>query len=282
MKKIRFLLYAFVLGVVVVSCNTQKETQKEYNVSVYNENMSCSNDYSESTLVFSAIKNSFSKALTDSVNNWILKCLADSPLFYEEVFESWDSIREFKGDKDSLLEVARYYTESKLIKNPTQDMIDWLQGRKYFCFDSITIYPNNGLTSVIFFEQTFTGGAHPNAVTWNATFDNETGHIYDVMEIIRDTIELKKMIQQGLKKYFKVSTEEDMSYFHPVTVDFLTDIESLPLPYQAPYFMEDKLVIQYQQYEIAPYSAGAPQVIIPLKDCKKILRKDILKKLQIK
>lgn len=278
MKKIRFLLYAFVLGVVVVSCNTQKE----YNVSVYNEKMSCSNDYSESTLVFSAIKNSSSKALTDSVNHWILKYLADSPLYYEEVFESWDSIREFKGNKDSLLEAARYYTESKLLKE--DDRNEWHQEAniKYFCFDSITIYQNKGLTSVIFFEQTFTGGAHPNAVTLNATFDNETGHIYDVMEIISDTIELKKMIQQGLKKYFKVSTEEDMRYFHPLTVDRLTDIESLPLPQASPYFMEDKLVIQYQRYEIAPYSAGAPQAIIPLKDCKKILKKNILKKLQIK
>lgn len=280
MKKIRFLLYAFVLGVVVVSCNTQKETQKEYNVSVYNENMSCSNDYSESTLVFSAIKNSFSKALTDSVNNWILKCLADSPLFYEEVFESWDSIREFKGDKDSLLEVARYYTESKLIKNPTQDMIDWLQGRKYFCFDSITIYPNKGLTSVIFFEHTWTGGAHPNSNERCATFDNKTGHIYDLMEIIRDTIGLKKMIVQGLKKHYKVSTDEDLRNHVPLD---LTDVENIPLPYyNLPYFMKDKLVIQYGQEEIAVYMEGRPQAIIPLKDCKKILRKDILKKIQIK
>lgn len=282
MKKIRFLLYAFVLGAIVVSCNTQKGTQEEYNVSVYNEKMSCSNDYSESTLIFSTIKNSSSKALTDSVNNWTLKCLADSPLFYEEVFESWDSIREFKGNKDSLLEAARYYTESKLLKE--DDRNEWHQEAniKYFCFDSITIYPNKGLTSVIFFEQTFTGGAHPNALIFNATFDNETGHIYDFMEIISDTIELKKLIQQGLKKYLKVSTEEDMRYFNPVTVDLLTDVESLPLPQALPYFIEDELVIQYQSYEIAPYGAGRPQAIIPLKDCKKILREDILKKLQIK
>lgn len=277
MKKIRFLLCAFVLGAIVVSCNTQKDTQKEYNVSVYNEKMSCSNDYSESTLIFSAIKNSSSKALTDSVNNWILKCLADSLLFYEEVFESWDSIREFKGNKDSLLEAARYYTESKLLKE--DDRNEWHQEAniKYFCFDSITIYPNKGLTSVIFFEQTFTGGAHPNALTFNATFDNETGHIYDFMEIISDTIELKKMIIQGLKKHYKVSTEEELRGYTP-----FSNVDYIPLPQASPYFMEDKLVIQYQQYEIAPYSAGAPQAIIPLKDCEKILNPEILKKVQSK
>lgn len=277
MKKIRFLLCAFVSGAIVVSCNTQKDTQEGYNVSVYNEQMSCSNDYSESTLIFSAIKNSSSKALTDSVNNWIFKCLADSPLFYEEVFESWDSIREFKGNKDSLLEAARYYTESKLLKE--DDRHEWAQEAniKYFCFDSITIYPNKGLTSVIFFEQTFTGGAHPNALTFNATFDNETGHIYDFMEIISDTIELKKMIIQGLKKHYKVNTEEELRGYIP-----FSNVDNIPLPQALPYFIEDELIIKYQFYEIAPHGAGAPQAIIPLKDCEKILNPEILKKVQSK
>lgn len=275
MKKIRFILYAFILGVVVVSCKNQEEVTTI--VSNYNERINLSNDYSESILVFSAIDSSSSKALKDSVNNWIFKFLSDSPLFYEEALESWNGIRKFTGNKDDLKAMARYYTESKLIKNPTQDMIDWLQGRKYFCFDSITIYPNKGLTSVMFFEHTWTGGAHPNAFIRNATFDNETGHIYDLMEIINDTIELKKMIIQGIKKYFAVGTDEELK-----EMLLMATVDNFPLPQQLPYFMEDKLVIQYQPYEIAPYGAGVPQAIIPLKDCEKILREDILKKLQIK
>lgn len=268
MKKIRFILYAFVLAILIVSCN-----KKEDNVYVFcNEKISYSNDYSESTLIFRAIESCPSKALKDSVNNWIFKNLAYSP--YEE-----GSVEKFEGNKDSLSQIAHYYAKTKLAKNLSKEEKDWLQRMefKYYWFDSITIYPNKGLTSVVLYEEAFMGGAHPNHIELNATFDNETGHIYDLMEITNDTIELKKMIVKGLKKYFEVSTNEELQEMF-----IMARVNNIPLPQQLPYFMEDKLVIQYQSYEIAPYSAGNPQAIIPLKDCEKILKPEILKKLQSK
>lgn len=267
MKKIRFILYAFILGIVIVSCNRKEDNT----FSIYNERITLSNEYSESTLVFNAIKNSPFKALKDSVNNWILENLTYSPYIEE------GSVRKFEGNRDSLSQMAHYYTETKLAKNLSKEDKDFLQEMKfkYFCFDSIIIYHNKGLTSVVLFEETFMGGAHPNHTESIATFDNETGHIYDLMEIINDTIELKKMIIDGLKKYFEVNTNEELQEMF-----LMARVDNIPLPELLPYFMEDKLVVQYNPYEIAPYAAGSPQAIISLKDCEKILKPEILKKLQ--
>lgn len=264
MKKIRFILYAFILGIFFVSCN-----KKEDNIfAIYNERISLSNDYSESTLVFNAIKSSPFKELKDSVNNWIVENLAEE-----------ENVGKFKGNKDSLSQIAHYYAKTKLAENLSKEEKDFLQEMnfKYFCFDSITIYPNKGLTSVLLFTETFMGGAHPNAFIRNATFDNETGHIYDLMEIINDTIELKKMIIQGIKKYFAVGADEELK-----EMLLMATVDNFPLPQQLPYFTDYELVIQYQSYEIAPYSEGNPYAVIPLEDCEKILRPEILKKVQSK
>ncbi len=275
MKKIKFLLFVALLGSVALACNKKDITNETHsNIKLYNQRVIMSNDFSESTLVFSAIKSCASNNLKDSVNTWINHVLSSMP-----ANDVGDGVDLFAGSIDSLRQMANYYVKIRLVEDLDKEEVDFLKKLKikYYDFDSVKIYHNDGLTSVIVYSESFRGGAHPNHEEQSAVFDNQTGHSYNCADIFKDTLLLKKAIVQGLKQYFKVSSNKDLQQMLFEDVQ----LSNIPLPNNIPYFSDKDLVITYKDYEIAPYAAGSPKIFIPFKDCKKILNEDIFEKLKV-
>lgn len=104
----------------------------------------------------------------------------------------------------------------------------------------------------------YEGGAHGMGGSYGTTFLCSDGTIFD-----KDCFTSYKPMQQlfidGLKRYFKVKTDKEL-------LDCLISIDNvnkIAPPGRRPWVDEDGVVFSYSPYEIAPYSAGAPNFTIP-------------------
>ena len=111
------------------------------------------------------------------------------------------------------------------------------------------------------------GGAHPTATEKGATFRKKDGRRvgWDIIAG-HDAYNFQQLLKKHLKEYFNAGTDEEL-------VDMLADIDpdNIPLPHTPPYFLEDGIVMIYQQYEIAPYAAGMPNALFTYDELKPML-----------
>lgn len=113
----------------------------------------------------------------------------------------------------------------------------------------------------------YTGGLHGIGFDEGHTFSKISGKCfgYDMMKDI-DTPAFKRLIKEGLKKYFssedekKILSDEDLK---EELVSFDGSIDELPLPDSEPYMTEKGVTFIYQPYEISYYAAGKPKFTIP-------------------
>lgn len=113
------------------------------------------------------------------------------------------------------------------------------------------LYESKHYTTLYHKGYEFWGGAHGSSVFFGQTFRKKDGRRIGWEVFHKD---MNNLIRAGLKQYFEVSTDEDLK-------DCLIDIEYLellPLPICPPLFTKEGIMFVYQQYEIAPYSAGMP------------------------
>jgi len=115
----------------------------------------------------------------------------------------------------------------------------------------------------------YLGGAHPFTYTSAATFRKSDGRRFG-NEIFNEKFNevSQELIKDGLKKYFEVKTDEELRSSLLNTTNYCI----LPMPQNPPYFTKDGIVLSYGQYEIAPYAAGMPSVVIPYDEAKTLLK----------
>lgn len=113
----------------------------------------------------------------------------------------------------------------------------------------------------------FLGGAHGDHSFSGATFRKSDGrHFgYDMLRNT-DSDAFRKLIKEGLIKYFNTETTEPVKTDEQLKNCLLVedDVNYLPLPRTAPYLTQEGMVFTYQTYEIAPYAAGMPSFTVPL------------------
>lgn len=112
-------------------------------------------------------------------------------------------------------------------------------------------------SSVVFSEYWYTGGAHPSAYTRSWTWDNETKRILSLSDVFGPNA-LELVSEASRKQLLEddwTSTDDEW---------FLEGTEAIDENYQAWWIDGDTLYVQFQQYQIAAYAAGAPTVEIPI------------------
>lgn len=121
----------------------------------------------------------------------------------------------------------------------------------------------------------YQGGAHGGYVLTGTTFYKADGHRL-TWDSFKDTSSkaFQKILKEGLYDYFgeysdKPMTDEELKD-NLIAVD---DINKIPRPQFAPYFVPRGMVFTYQQYEIAAYAAGLPSFIVPYKKISTFLKK---------
>jgi len=119
----------------------------------------------------------------------------------------------------------------------------------------------------------YEGGAHGMSVFDAATFTLADGKQwgYDMFASGKKE-DLRRMVVDAIaKQYFKTDDASAMAN------DLLVPVDQVKLPACAPYVTADGVAFTYQQYEIAPYSAGMPTCVLSLFDVHDLLNPDFAK-----
>lgn len=195
------------------------------------------------------------ETLVKNVKKWIGTQLAYSPMIHSEnpVLQPYDTITDGNmlvktvGDKvigDSKADIAEIGDEFTAGYEFYWNIYDAYQTDRYVTYLSVSY--------------AYMGGAHGGSSVAGAVFAKADGRRYgwDMFKS-GSKAELTAIVKEGLMKdYFNVSTEQEFRDC------LLVDADTLPLPSAAPYFTADGVEFTYQQYEIAPYSAGMPSVSV--------------------
>jgi hypothetical protein len=115
---------------------------------------------------------------------------------------------------------------------------------------------NEKVLSLALNHYEFTGGAHGNFFAMGYTFDLNTGDLLTLDKIIRQGSlpDITKICEQRILEMFEAESLSDAGMFEDY-IDLTTD--------QDFFLLSDALVFQFDPYEIAPYSMGNIEVVIP-------------------
>jgi len=113
----------------------------------------------------------------------------------------------------------------------------------------------------------YRGGAHGMHYVFGTTFDKQTGRSIDQSILTNtDSPEFKSMLQQKLLKYF---TDNDGDENASLDEYLLVSPEHVPIGNVS--LTANGVVIMYQPYEIAPYAAGLPEVVLTFEQVRPFL-----------
>ncbi|MDP0488052.1 MAG: DUF4163 domain-containing protein [Fusobacterium sp. JB020] len=183
-------------------------------------------------------------------------------------------------DKDFSKENAKFKKMIEEGKNDLQEElkeIEYLQDNmnssiKYEEKISYETYENDfGLTSILLNNYYYQGGAHglTNIVSYN--YSNKTGKEIKVNDILTEEGKayIENRILENIREDFKKSDNDDTKVFY-----FQDSLESdgVRLKNANIYFKEDKLIVKYPHYTLAPYSTGMPEFIFSKEELEEYLK----------
>lgn len=134
------------------------------------------------------------------------------------------------------------------------------------------VYHTDSLTTYLFKNYQYEGGAHGISLASSRTFVNSSGIALTADEIFLPESKnaVIAMVKDALwSQYFKEIADEWSRTFGEM---LLINPDSLNYPTLPPYFMKDGITFTYQQYEIAPYAAGMPSCVLPYNAVRHLLR----------
>ncbi|MFO1444369.1 DUF3298 and DUF4163 domain-containing protein [Bacillus sp. Bva_UNVM-123] len=117
-------------------------------------------------------------------------------------------------------------------------------------------YNQNNLLSILFFDYEYTGGAHGMTAATSYNFDANTGNEISLTKVVENNNAVTKV-----KKFAKIDL---LNQGNKLGMTYVSDPASITINDNRPFYFYDKgIVLKFQQYEVAPYAAGMPEVIIP-------------------
>lgn len=117
--------------------------------------------------------------------------------------------------------------------------------------------PGKGTTTIIFNIETYTGGAHGNLAVKTMTYDRTGSRIYLGSIFKPESSYIKKLSEISRKKLVeKIGTEGN--WIDDGTEPISSNFESIYIT------IDNKLVIIFQPYQVAPWSAGLLEIEINL------------------
>lgn len=217
--------------------------------------------------------------LADSVRAWLAQTVAHS--CYPS-YEEGDDVARFSGDVRDGQALVNFYAKqgmermkAEVKESETEGYVmpGMNNGLKVEC-----LCQNERYTTMLTSYDVYLGGAHGGYMLSGATFRNADGHVmgWDLVDMSKKA-QLIDLIYNGLKPYFEVGPDDKIEDMLQLMDDESTpedESKQLPLPATPPFFTADGVEFIYQQYEIAPYAAGLPLVVIPYEQIRELLSAD--------
>lgn len=148
-------------------------------------------------------------------------------------------------------------TPDALMKKVMKDKKDIAPGRggESLSEEIKVAYANNNIVTFEDEGYMYMGGAHGASWTGGETFLVADGQVFDESMLPSFSV-MKPYILSGLAQYFGVSAKD-------LGEELMGSVDSLDYP-GVFYIKDNGLNFVYQQYEIAPYSAGIPTAVVPI------------------
>ena len=173
--------------------------------------------------------------------------------------------REMPSDSDPVKALARAWALTAAANNNRSyinNQTDLEQSGKKEVYTKIEIrkhYENSDYITYMMETNTYTGGLHGGHSNVGYTFNKTDMSLSDLISPDK-VMEYRKTITDELGKKL---VRDPSKLFDLLLVDESCRSQGLvPLPANGAYLEGDSLVFQYQEYEIAPYSAGMPSVSV--------------------
>ena len=120
-------------------------------------------------------------------------------------------------------------------------------------------YGNENYLSYVFYTSTYTGGAHPDNQIFTINYDIKKNQLVTIEEIIENKFTLSYLSDKSrriLKQNDQFKDETSLEMLINGTTPNKENFKNFV-------FTENGIVIYFEQYQIAPYSAGSFKVLIP-------------------
>lgn len=114
------------------------------------------------------------------------------------------------------------------------------------------IHSYNDIVSLTFDYYQYTGGAHGLSYRYSYNIDSKTGELLKLNDFLKRTKLTLEDINNKTKEILKSQPN-----------DYYFDLDLIKISEDQNYYLEDSaIVIYFQQYEIAPYAFGFPEIKI--------------------
>ncbi|WP_066507047.1 DUF3298 and DUF4163 domain-containing protein [Rufibacter sp. DG15C] len=140
----------------------------------------------------------------------------------------------------------------------------------YMTVSSKPLHQTDQLVSLQIKSEGYSGGAHGYAMTILQTFDS-TGHALKITELVTDTVQLRKLVEQEFRKVRKLPAT------HFRRQGFYTQQGRLPFPQNAALTV-DGLLLYYNAYEVNAYAFGPTELLLPYTQLQTLLKPAFLPK----
>jgi hypothetical protein len=132
------------------------------------------------------------------------------------------------------------------------------------------IYNKNSIVSLQSNTYSYLGGAHPNELVLYANFNSENGKRINLSDLFKDENipELNTISEKIFRKEKELSAEanlEEAGFWFKENKFALNDNFGIK---------DDGLMFYFNPYEIAPYSMGPTEILIPYDEIKNIIKED--------
>lgn len=134
-------------------------------------------------------------------------------------------------------------------------------------FRAEAVFSSTKTTTLRYALNAYTGGAHPINKTVYRIFDNRTGALLSIEDIVTDTTELTRRAETYFRQAKNLKDGEDY-----LTAGYWFKDGRFALP-ESIGFTGESLILFYDYYEIGPRPVGETTVAIPLEAVKDIVKR---------
>ena len=221
----------------------------------------------------------------EGLRNWTYSFVADYPIGGNPLLVN--SIREwiseslggtYAGNLADTTSLFNHYAKEYL----SEDDMTSNDSDEDFSFEGVNeseftiIWQNDKLVTYQMKEYWYGGGAHGGTFISGYTFRKSDGRLFG-SDMFKSKANLQDELRNGLETYFGATTDEELE--KQLFLSNYESVSNLPMPKADPWIDMEGVHLVYGEYEIAPYSAGLPEVVIPLNKAKKYLTATVLKEL---
>lgn len=131
-----------------------------------------------------------------------------------------------------------------------------------------SIFNTPEVATIVIAETSYTGGAHPNSRLRLVSFDVATGQMLGVDDLTTDIATLTTLVEQRLRVDRGLGVDDDLEI-----AGFRLPEDGFTLPDNLG-VVTAGLLFHWDAYEIAPYSMGAIDVLVPATDLKGVVDRE--------